>query len=56
MSCYEVWELVHSNAVQALAGGSLSALITHTAVMAMGSLQNFRIISQPASPIILVPT
>ena len=44
--------LKHSNAVQALEGGSLSALTTHTALMAMGSLQNSRIISQPH----LVPT
>ena len=40
--------LKHSNAVQAL----VSALTTHTALMAMGSLQNSRIISQPH----LVPT
>ena len=34
-SCYEIWETVDSNAVQALAGGSLSTLRTHTAFLAM---------------------
>ena len=56
MSCYEIWDPLHSNAVQALAGGLLSALRTHTALMAIGSIQNSRIISQPASHIILDPT
>ena len=40
MSCYEIFKPVNSNAMQALAGGSLSALITHTAFRVIGSLKN----------------
>ena len=51
MSCYEVWEPMHSNAVQALAGGALSALITHTAFMAILATKSTQIRS--FSPIAL---
>ena len=36
LSCYEIKEPLHSNAVQALAGGAISALETQTAFTARG--------------------